>query len=274
MRLISVGYLSLLGLAAGKTSTSGIEFVRACDSGSDDVTNQCINRIPDDIGRSSGNHACAYHEAEVRCLGLCGNTVTWKVAYTNALKRYRLVCASYIDERMAEKEESGEAGDDEPKRAPKKQKARDDEEQPDDEGDEAKKQKDEAKKGEAKKDDDAKKDDEAKKGDEKKPAKAETTKPGSSKSGGSKTESKASKSDAPTKSTSESMSETSKPTLTLTRDSSSGSSSRHSDKSSTRSGKNKPHMLPTMDPELADSAPGPRSLGLAALLLTAAAALF
>ncbi|KAJ1828703.1 hypothetical protein LPJ70_007188, partial [Coemansia sp. RSA 2708] len=57
MRLISVGYLSLLGLAAGKTSTSGIEFVRACDSGSDDVTNQCINRIPDDIGRSSGNHA-------------------------------------------------------------------------------------------------------------------------------------------------------------------------------------------------------------------------
>ncbi|KAJ1721345.1 hypothetical protein LPJ53_004124 [Coemansia erecta] len=112
---ISLVLLPLLAtLSYGKKSSdSGIEYVRACDSGSDDVTNMCINRIPDDIGQSSGNHACAYHEAEVKCLGLCGNTLTWKVAYQNALKRYRLVCASYIDERLAEKEEEGgDSGED------------------------------------------------------------------------------------------------------------------------------------------------------------------
>ncbi|KAJ2880899.1 hypothetical protein FB639_002729 [Coemansia asiatica] len=101
---------SITAISAKKSSDSGIEYVRACDSGPDDVTNVCINRIPEDIGKSSGNHACAYHEAEVKCLGLCGNTVTWKVAYNNALKRYRLVCASYIDERLAEKEEDGDSG--------------------------------------------------------------------------------------------------------------------------------------------------------------------
>ncbi|KAJ2891445.1 hypothetical protein IWW38_003615 [Coemansia aciculifera] len=96
--------------AWAKSSGSGIEYVKACDSSSDDVTNQCINRIPEDVGLNSGNHACAYHEAEVKCLGLCGNTVTWKVAYMNALKRYRLVCANYIDERLAEKEEEVDSG--------------------------------------------------------------------------------------------------------------------------------------------------------------------
>ncbi|KAJ1958627.1 hypothetical protein EC988_000202, partial [Linderina pennispora] len=109
--LISVIILSPAHASPGKNSDDGVEFVRACDSGSDDVTNQCINRIPEDIGANSSNHACAYHEAEVKCLGLCGNTLTWKVAYINALKRYRLVCAGYIDERIAEKEESGEGGD-------------------------------------------------------------------------------------------------------------------------------------------------------------------
>ncbi|KAJ2006056.1 hypothetical protein H4R26_001597 [Coemansia thaxteri] len=97
-------------LVMARSSDSGIEYVKACDSGADDVTNQCINRIPEDIGVNSGNHACAYHEAEVKCLGLCGNTVTWKVAYRNSLKRYRLVCANYIDERLAEKDDEGEAG--------------------------------------------------------------------------------------------------------------------------------------------------------------------
>ncbi|PIA16072.1 hypothetical protein COEREDRAFT_15650 [Coemansia reversa NRRL 1564] len=108
--------LSGIQHAAAKSSDKGIEFVKACDSSADDVTNQCINRIPDDVGSSTGNHACAYHEAEVKCLGLCGNTVTWKVAYQNSLKRYRLVCAGYIDERIAEKEEEGEAEDDAPKK--------------------------------------------------------------------------------------------------------------------------------------------------------------
>ncbi|KAJ2326313.1 hypothetical protein GGI00_004785, partial [Coemansia sp. RSA 2681] len=114
-----------LGLVAmARSSGSGIEYVKACDSGSDDVTNQCINRIPEDVGVNSGNHACAYHEAEVKCLGLCGNTVTWKVAYMNALKRYRLVCANYIDERLAEKEEEIDTGGGEsnPPLPPKKKK--------------------------------------------------------------------------------------------------------------------------------------------------------
>ncbi|KAJ2746431.1 hypothetical protein GGI20_001349 [Coemansia sp. BCRC 34301] len=114
-----------LGLGAMARSTgSGIEYVKACDSGPDDVTNQCINRIPEDVGINSGNHACAYHEAEVKCLGLCGNTVTWKVAYMNALKRYRLVCANYIDERLAEKEEEIDTGGGEssPPPPPKKKK--------------------------------------------------------------------------------------------------------------------------------------------------------
>ncbi|KAJ2822261.1 hypothetical protein GGI24_003994 [Coemansia furcata] len=97
-------------MATARSTGAGIEYVKACDSGSDDVTNQCINRIPEDVGINSGNHACAYHEAEVKCLGLCGNTVTWKVAYMNALKRYRLVCANYIDERLAEKEEEVDSG--------------------------------------------------------------------------------------------------------------------------------------------------------------------
>ncbi|KAJ2813242.1 hypothetical protein H4S07_000837 [Coemansia furcata] len=97
-------------MAMARSAGAGIEYVKACDSGSDDVTNQCINRIPEDVGINSGNHACAYHEAEVKCLGLCGNTVTWKVAYMNALKRYRLVCANYIDERLAEKEEEVDSG--------------------------------------------------------------------------------------------------------------------------------------------------------------------
>ncbi|KAJ1855827.1 hypothetical protein LPJ57_007284 [Coemansia sp. RSA 486] len=112
---------SISTISAKKSSDSGVEYVRACDSGSDDVTNMCINRIPEDIGKSSGNHACAYHEAEVKCLGLCGNTVTWKVAYNNSLKRYRLVCASYIDERLAEKEEEGDGGDSEEKPKKKEQ---------------------------------------------------------------------------------------------------------------------------------------------------------
>ncbi|KAJ1931524.1 hypothetical protein GGF37_007368, partial [Kickxella alabastrina] len=93
---------------SGGSSNNGIEYVKACDSSQDDVTNMCINRIPEDIGKSSGNRACAYHEAEIKCLGLCGNTVTWKVAYRNSLKRYRLVCASYIDERLAEKEDEAD----------------------------------------------------------------------------------------------------------------------------------------------------------------------
>ncbi|KAJ2465892.1 hypothetical protein GGI03_002407 [Coemansia sp. RSA 2337] len=97
-------------MVAARSTGAGIEYVKACDSGADDVTNQCINRIPEDVGINSGNHACAYHEAEVKCLGLCGNTVTWKVAYMNALKRYRLVCANYIDERLAEKEEEVDSG--------------------------------------------------------------------------------------------------------------------------------------------------------------------
>ncbi|KAJ1805276.1 hypothetical protein LPJ77_004315 [Coemansia sp. RSA 2523] len=116
MHYKSLGLFSLL-LTLVSSKSADIEFVQACDSSSDDVTNQCINRIPENIGAGTGNHACAYHEAEVRCLGLCGNTVTWKVAYTNALKRYRLVCASFIDERIAEKEEMG--GEE---NAPKKQK--------------------------------------------------------------------------------------------------------------------------------------------------------
>ncbi|KAJ1799649.1 hypothetical protein LPJ59_001686 [Coemansia sp. RSA 2399] len=95
--------------AVPKSADSGVEYVKACDSGPDDVTNQCINRIPEDVGIDSGNHACAYHEAEVKCLGLCGNTVTWKTSYNNALKRYRLVCARFIEERLADKEEEEEA---------------------------------------------------------------------------------------------------------------------------------------------------------------------
>ncbi|KAJ1733042.1 hypothetical protein LPJ61_001752 [Coemansia biformis] len=121
--------LAALALAvpgnAARPGSSGEEFVKACDSGSDDVTNQCINRIPEDIGVSSGNHACAYHEAEVRCLGLCGNTLTWKVAYNNALKRYRLVCASYIKDRIADKEEDeGPASSDDEDSASKSSKRR------------------------------------------------------------------------------------------------------------------------------------------------------
>ncbi|KAJ1946396.1 hypothetical protein FBU59_002039, partial [Linderina macrospora] len=114
---------------SNQSSDDGVEFVRACDSGSDDVTNQCINRIPEDIGSNTNNHACAYHEAEVKCLGLCGNTLTWKVAYNNALKRYRLVCARYIDDRIAEKEESGEGGEPDTNavRKHKKKKAADEE---------------------------------------------------------------------------------------------------------------------------------------------------
>ncbi|KAJ2779062.1 hypothetical protein GGI15_003993 [Coemansia interrupta] len=130
MHISPILLLPLATLSYGKkASDSGVEYVRACDSGSDDVTNMCINRIPDDIGQSSGNHACAYHEAEVKCLGLCGNTLTWKVAYQNALKRYRLVCASYIDERLAEKEEEGDGGeaDAEEKPKPKPKKESDDE---------------------------------------------------------------------------------------------------------------------------------------------------
>ncbi|KAJ1664317.1 hypothetical protein IW140_003057 [Coemansia sp. RSA 1813] len=101
--------------ALPKSSDSGVEYVKACDSGPDDVTNQCINRIPDDVGIESGNHACAYHEAEVKCLGLCGNTVTWKTSYKNALKRYRLVCARFIEGRLADKEEEEDSnGGDEP----------------------------------------------------------------------------------------------------------------------------------------------------------------
>ncbi|KAJ2557086.1 hypothetical protein EV175_001560 [Coemansia sp. RSA 1933] len=108
--------------ATPKSSDSGVEYVKACDSGPDDVTNQCINRIPEDVGMDSGNHACAYHEAEVKCLGLCGNTVTWKTSYKNALKRYRLVCARFIEERLADKEEEEEAngGNDSPPSPPRK----------------------------------------------------------------------------------------------------------------------------------------------------------
>ncbi|KAI8320158.1 hypothetical protein GQ54DRAFT_305708 [Martensiomyces pterosporus] len=98
-------------LSLSKLADKSIEYVKACDSGPDDVTNQCISRIPEDIGMNTNNHACAYHEAEVKCLGLCGNTITWKVAYTNALKRYRLVCAGYIEERLMEKDDEGEGGD-------------------------------------------------------------------------------------------------------------------------------------------------------------------
>ncbi|KAJ2795515.1 hypothetical protein H4R21_005077 [Coemansia helicoidea] len=116
--LLAVAALALSAAAAARGGRSGEEFVKACDSGPDDVTNQCINRIPDDIGVSTGSHACAYHEAEVRCLGLCGNTMTWRVAYQNALKRYRLVCASYIKDRIAEKEEDeGPPPDDDDGRA-------------------------------------------------------------------------------------------------------------------------------------------------------------
>ncbi|KAJ2158206.1 hypothetical protein GGF46_003950 [Coemansia sp. RSA 552] len=134
MRLGFLAFVALLGTVQGKSS--GIEFVRACDSSSDDVTNQCINRIPDNIGENTGTPGCAYHEAEVRCLGLCGNTVTWKVAYQNALKRYRLVCASYISNRIAEKEDDGEAGggsddDDAPPKKKSKKKAKDDESEED-----------------------------------------------------------------------------------------------------------------------------------------------
>ncbi|KAJ2662564.1 hypothetical protein IWW48_001806 [Coemansia sp. RSA 1200] len=116
--LIAAACLALLQATAvvglPKSSDSGVEYVKACDSGPDDVTNQCINRIPEDVGIDSGNHACAYHEAEVKCLGLCGNTVTWKTSYKNALKRYRLVCARFIEERLAEKDEDEDAngGDD------------------------------------------------------------------------------------------------------------------------------------------------------------------
>ncbi|KAJ1990626.1 hypothetical protein GGI25_004113 [Coemansia spiralis] len=121
-------------LALPKSSDSGIEYVKACDSGPDDVTNQCINRIPDDIGMSSGNHACAYHEAEVKCLGLCGNTLTWKVSYKNALKRYRLVCARYIEERIAEKEDDGEANGDSDSPPPSHKKADSDDSSDDSKG--------------------------------------------------------------------------------------------------------------------------------------------
>ncbi|KAJ2746374.1 hypothetical protein H4S06_005236 [Coemansia sp. BCRC 34490] len=116
--LIAAACLALLQATAvvglPKSSDSGVEYVKACDSGPDDVTNQCINRIPEDVGIDSGNHACAYHEAEVKCLGLCGNTVTWKTSYKNALKRYRLVCARFIEERLADKDEDEDAngGDD------------------------------------------------------------------------------------------------------------------------------------------------------------------
>ncbi|KAJ2372538.1 hypothetical protein IW150_004070 [Coemansia sp. RSA 2607] len=150
--ILSSVTLLLATVAWGKkASDSGIEYVRACDSGADDVTNMCINRIPDDIGQSSGNHACAYHEAEVKCLGLCGNTLTWKVAYQNALKRYRLVCASYIDERLAEKEEEGDGGEPEEKQKPKREPVQEDSEEQEDgaEQEDAKKNKKQEKKPQA-----------------------------------------------------------------------------------------------------------------------------
>lgn len=103
--LISAALVSAIPYPPNGSHRNDQEYVKACDSGPDDVTNQCINRIPEDIGVSQGKHACAYHEAEVKCLGLCGNTLTWKIAYSNALKRYRLVCASYINDRLMAKDD-------------------------------------------------------------------------------------------------------------------------------------------------------------------------
>ncbi|KAJ2384375.1 hypothetical protein GGI23_006943 [Coemansia sp. RSA 2559] len=125
--------------AVPKSADSGVEYVKACDSGPDDVTNQCINRIPEDVGIDSGNHACAYHEAEVKCLGLCGNTVTWKTSYNNALKRYRLVCARFIEERLADKEEEEEAngGNDPPPSSSRKKPDSDDSSNEDSQADDA-----------------------------------------------------------------------------------------------------------------------------------------
>ncbi|KAJ2633827.1 hypothetical protein H4R22_000102 [Coemansia sp. RSA 1290] len=258
MHFITLGSLLLLAnLAAGsKPADAGIEFVKACDSGPDDVTNQCINRIPDDIGKSSGNHACAYHEAEVRCLGLCGNTMTWKVAYNNALKRYRLVCASYIDERIAEKEESGEAEDSQ-EEAPKRKKSKAAEAEP-----EADKNEDDE--GESKK-------------PKEKPQPAKSTAkqdPKSSQKASETAHSKPTSTKQPGKSSS--ASKTSSATKTSSDNSASETSTQthHSTKPSQSKSKGGHAMLPTMDPELADSAPGSPGLAISSLLAAIVIATF
>ncbi|KAJ2847546.1 hypothetical protein IWW36_003802 [Coemansia brasiliensis] len=265
MHFITLGSMLLLAkLAVGsKSSDAGIEFVKACDSGPDDVTNQCINRIPDDIGRKTGNHACAYHEAEVRCLGLCGNTMTWKVAYNNALKRYRLVCASYIDERIAEKEESGEAEDTQeepPKR--KKTKAAEpaseanDKEEDDDEGGESKK---------IKKQQSVKSSATPEPKSSQKATETAHSKPTSSIKQHSKSSSTSdSKAGSATKTTDSSASETS---IQMHHSSSKSNQS----KSKSKGGH---AMLPTMDPELADSAPGSPGLAISSLLAAIVMATF
>ncbi|KAJ1853900.1 hypothetical protein GGH12_004487 [Coemansia sp. RSA 1822] len=239
MHYPSLGLFTLL-LTLVSAKSADIEFVQACDSSSDDVTNQCINRIPENIGIGTGNHACAYHEAEVRCLGLCGNTVTWKVAYTNALKRYRLVCASYIDERMAEKEEMGEANGD---RGPQKQKQKPREEQS-----EAKEEVVEK----AKKTSDAK----------------ATKSVDKNKSGA--TQSKDAKPTAQAKPTTikvsiKTASDTDKSAHTKSDISAHNTNSKDTNKARA--------MIPTMDPELADSS-STSSLALSAILLSIAATLF
>ncbi|KAJ2498229.1 hypothetical protein GGH96_004481 [Coemansia sp. RSA 1972] len=242
MHYKSLGLFTLL-LSLVSSKSADIEFVQACDSSSDDVTNQCINRIPENIGVGTGNHACAYHEAEVRCLGLCGNTMTWKVAYTNALKRYRLVCASFIDERMAEKEEMGESGE----TGPKKQKQKPREEQSEVKEEVTEKAK--------------------KTNGEAKPTKSDKNKSGP-------TQSKDAKPTGSAKATTIKVS-----IKTMSNDSEdksahakSDSASAHSDIKSKDTNKARA-MIPTMDPELADSASAP-SLALAAILLSIAATLF
>ncbi|KAJ2354600.1 hypothetical protein GGF43_003167 [Coemansia sp. RSA 2618] len=274
----------LLGVVASKSTTGGIEFVKACDSSADDVTNQCINRIPDNVGVSSGNHACAYHEAEVRCLGLCGNTMTWKVAYNNALKRYRLVCASYIDERIADKEESGEMdGDSEsprPKKSSKKNKAKSEEEDEQAEDDEGSKPRDTKK---SKKDEDGadKKDEDGadKKDEDGKSKAAKSTDAKASKSEASKGKPSPTKSASTAKPTESSQAKV--VTIKVSTKTAGGNdgektgANRKAADDKEKNGKEQPHaMLPTMDPELADSAPAASSLGLAAVLLSVAAALF
>ncbi|KAJ2615956.1 hypothetical protein H4S08_000991 [Coemansia sp. RSA 1365] len=241
--------LSSIHYAAAKSSDKGIEFVKACDSSADDVTNQCINRIPDDVGSSTGNHACAYHEAEVKCLGLCGNTVTWKVAYQNSLKRYRLVCAGYIDERIAEKEEEGEAEDDAPKKKNNK-KSSDVKAEPESDADAAEEDQ-ESKQAKPSAEESTSK---PSKTSQQKP----TQKPSQSSSKSPMSSTKPSKSSA---SESESQSKpTDKPQPPKRKSSSDdtanedGSPASSGSDSNEKNPKDKSHaILPTMDPELADS---------------------
>ncbi|KAJ2078307.1 hypothetical protein H4R24_004564 [Coemansia sp. RSA 988] len=257
--------LSNIQLIAAKSSNKGIEFVKACDSSADDVTNQCINRIPDDVGSSTGNHACAYHEAEVKCLGLCGNTLTWKVAYQNSLKRYRLVCAGYIDERIAEKEEEGEAEDDAPKKENKKKssEAKAESEPDADAGDEEQEPKQTNKK--SVEESSAKPSKSAQQKPTQKPSQSSSKQIPKSSAKPSKTS--GSESESQSKPTEKQQSPKSKqPSDDNAKEE--GSHANGGSEHNEKNPKDKSHaVLPSMDPELADSSDQTRALALASCLL-------